>query len=61
MAVLTAPQIDFGGTDEPLSQGGLVTSSNIMPGGPPPIYTRELLTSPPPGESGSDTTVGYPF
>lgn len=45
MAQLPMPDIDFGG-DGPQNVAALVTSSNIMRGGAPAIYTRPLLTIP---------------
>lgn len=48
MAVLAAPEIDFAGTDEPLSQGIVVAAADIMVGGAPAILTAAALVFPRP-------------
>lgn len=62
MAVLAAPAIDFGGTDEPLSQGILIdVETSLAPSGGPPTYTRELLTTTVNGGASNPPAVGYPL
>lgn len=47
MAVLTSPaRVIPANTDAPHSLTEVVATTDIMKGGPPPIYTRPVLASP---------------
>lgn len=47
MAVVMAPDyVDFAGSDEPKTTAVVVPTTAIMEGGPPPIYTRQVLMFP---------------